>query len=129
MHPTWQRNLGRTLSAIALLFLAFDGGGKVAGLAPFVEGTTRLGFAASAVPVIGVLEVAGVLLYAIPATAPLGAVVLTGHLGGAVATHVRLGSPLFTHTLFPVYVAAFVWIGLFLRSPRVRALVSMSEVP
>jgi hypothetical protein len=65
------------------------------------------------------------VLYAIPRTAALGAILLTGWFGGAIATHVRVGNPLFSHTLFPIYVAVVVWGGLYLRSGRVRALFSM----
>jgi hypothetical protein len=71
---------------------------------------------------IGVILLSCVVAYVIPSTSVLGAVLLTGYLGGAVATHVRVGNPLFSHTLFPIYVALFVWGGLFLRDARLRAL-------
>ena len=113
---------GRIMSALAILFLLFDTVGKLLRLAPFVEGTTQLGYPASAVLGIGVLELLCLVGYLIPRTAILGAVMLTGYLGGAVATHVRVGSPLFTHILFPVYVGVLIWGGLYLRDPRLRGL-------
>lgn len=88
-----------------------------------VKGTLELGYAESAVLPIGVLLLVGVVLYAIPRTSVLGAIYLTGYLGGAVATHFRVGSPLATHVLFPAYVAAIVWGGLALRSPRLVSVL------
>ncbi len=92
-----------------------------------IEGTTRLGYPAHVVRGLGVVEVACLALYLFPRTAPLGAVLWTGYLGGAIATHVRIGSPLFSHVLFPIYVAAMLWGGLWLRDPRVRALLSRTS--
>jgi len=115
---------GRVLSAVAVAFLLFDAAGKLMKVAPVIEGTVKLGYAESAVFPIGVLLLAGVLLYVIPRTSVLGAVYLAGYLGGAVATHFRVGSPLATHVLFPVYVAAFLWGGLALRNPRLVSLLT-----
>jgi hypothetical protein len=114
---------GRALSASAILFLAFDSLGKLLEVAPVIEGSTALGYPASVVFGLGVSLLLCVVAYAIPRTSVLGAVLLTGYLGGAIATHVRVENPLFTHTLFPVYVAAFVWGGIFLRETRLRALL------
>ena len=114
---------GRLLSALAVLFLLFDSVVKVMRLAPAVEGTARLGYPESLVLGIGILELVCLVVYAIPRSAVLGAILLTGYLGGAIATHVRVGSPLFTHTVFPIYVAVLVWGGLFLREDRLRALI------
>ena len=114
---------GRILSGIAVLFLTVDGMMKVLRLAPALQGTVELGYPESAVVPIGVLVLIGVVLYAIPRTSVLGAIWLTGFLGGAVATHVRVGNPLFTHTIFPTYVAAVVWGGLALRKPRVLDVI------
>ena len=72
---------------------------------------------------IGVVLLTCVLVYLIPRTAPIGALLLTAYLGGAVATHVRVGNPLFTHVLFPTYVAALIWGGLLLRNPALRVLL------
>jgi hypothetical protein len=114
---------GRTLSVIAILFLVLDSTGKLLQVAPVVAGSTALGYPAGTVFPIGIIELLCVLAYGLPSTSVLGALLLTGYLGGAVATHVRVESPLFSHTLFPVYVAAFVWGGLLLREARVRALL------
>ena len=74
-------------------------------------------------PVLGAIELVCLTLYLIPRTAPLGAVLWTGYLGGAIATHLRIDNPLFSHILFPIYVAAFIWGGLYLRDARVRAAI------
>jgi hypothetical protein len=120
----WPRT-GWTLTGLAALFLAFDTILKLLQLAPAVEGTVALGYPASAVFVIGVIELVALALYLVPATSVLGAVVMTGYLGGAIATHVRVGSPLPSHTLFPIYVALLVWGGLYLRDARLRELMPL----
>jgi hypothetical protein len=114
----------RVITALAALFFAFDLGIKLLALQPAIQGTTELGFAASLVRPIGVIELACLVLYLVPRTAPLGAILFTGYLGGAIATHVRLGNPLFTHQLSPIYFAAMLWLPLYLRDARVRALVA-----
>ncbi|WP_245768568.1 DoxX family protein [Stigmatella aurantiaca] len=116
---------GRLMSGLAILFLAFDALGKVLRLPPFIQGTTELGYTVSAVFGLGLVQSLCVALYVVPRTSVLGAILLTGWFGGAIATHVRVGSPLFSHTLFPVYVALPVWGGLSLRNARLRALISM----
>jgi hypothetical protein len=113
---------GRILSALAVLFLAFDCTIKLLRLAPAVEGTVQLGYPASVIVPLGIVQLVCLALYLIPRTAVLGAVLWTGYLGGAIATHVRLGNPLFTHLLFPVYVALLIWGGLYLRDDRLRAV-------
>jgi hypothetical protein len=112
---------GRVLTGIALAFLTFDVTVKLVQARQAVDGTVQLGFSPSFVLPLGLIELACLVLYIIPRTAPLGAMLLTGYLGGAVATHVRLGNPMFTHILSPVYVAIFLWAGLWLRDARVRA--------
>jgi hypothetical protein len=118
-----RRWAGRILTGVAVLFLLFDTAIKLAGAKAAVDGTVQLGYAPHHLPVIGVIELACLVLYLVPRTAPLGAVLFTGYLGGAVATHLRLDNPLFSHVLFPTYVAALLWGGLYLRDARVRALL------
>ncbi|HKU40346.1 MAG TPA: DoxX family protein [Polyangiales bacterium] len=114
---------GRCLSGLGVLFMVFDGGAKVLDLIPpEVKAANSLGWSDQALPTIGAIALLCTALYAIPRTAVLGAILLTGYFGGAIATHLRVGSPLFSHTLFPIYIAAFFWLGLFLRDDRVRAL-------
>lgn len=118
---------GRLLSALPILFLLFDGVAKVMRLPPVLEGFTKLGYPPNVSVPIGVVLLCCVGLYALPGTSVLGAILLTGYLGGAVATHVRVGDPLFSHALFPVYAAVLVWGGLFLRDARLRALVPFTK--
>ena len=115
---------GRILSGIAVAFLIFDVTGKLLRVAPVVEGTVKLGYREQTVVTIGLLLLAGVVLYLIPQTSIVGAIYLAAYLGGAVATHYRAGNPLASHTLFPVYVAAFLWAGLALRNPRLLSLLT-----
>jgi hypothetical protein len=127
-HSAIPRNAlwtGRALSGVAMLFLAADATMKVLQLAPAVDGTTQLGYPASVILPLGIVQLVCLVLYAIPRTSVLGAVLWTGYLGGAIATHVRIGNPLFTHVLFPVYVAVMLWGGLWLRDRRVQALLPM----
>ena len=118
-RPVWA---SRILSGIGVLFLAFDATGKLLVLQPVVEGTTQLGYPASVILPLGLIQLACLALYLIPRTAVLGAVLWTGYLGGAIATHVRVGNPLLTHTIFPIYVALFLWGGLWLRDARLRSI-------
>jgi hypothetical protein len=115
---------GRILSGIAVLFLTFDAAIKVAASSMAVSSTAELGYPTNIVVPLGLLELALLAVYLTPRIAPLGAVLWTGYLGGAIATHVRLENPLFTHILFPIYVAALLWGGLWLRDARVRTLFS-----
>ena len=114
---------GRILSGIAVLFLLFDLGIKLSGAKAAVEGTVQLGWQPHHLPILGAIQLVCLIVYLVPRTAPLGAVLWTGYLGGAIATHLRLDNPLFTHILFPIYVAALLWGGLYLRDARVRALL------
>ena len=117
--------VGRSLSSLVVLFLAMDAALKIAALPIVAETAQTIGWTAD--PgfwrVIGLLLLAITALYAWPRTAVLGAVLLTGYLGGAVATHVRVGHPLFSHILFGVYLGIALWGGLWLRDGRVRALL------
>jgi hypothetical protein len=116
--------VGRIMSAVAVLFLLFDSVIKLLVVAPVVDSFAQLGYPVSLSRGIGLLEIVCLIAYVIPRTSIVGAILLTGYLGGAVATHVRIGSPLFTHTLFPIYVAVLIWGGLYLRDNRIRFLVA-----
>lgn len=115
---------GFALSAVVVLFLLMDAGMKLAAVQPVLEAGQQIGFpGADMARKLGAVLLICTLLYVYPRTSLLGAILLTGFLGGAVATHVRLGNPLFTHVLFGVYVGVLMWVGLALRDPRVKALV------
>ena len=116
--------VGRIISGLMIAFLLFDGGIKILKLPAAVEGTARLGYPTSVVQAIGVLALVCVLLYAIPRTSVLGAILLTGYLGGATATQVRVQDPWF---LFPVVLGMLVWAGLYFRDERLRALIPLSS--
>jgi hypothetical protein len=113
---------GRIMTGLPLLFLAWDGSMKLFPIHEIVEASAKIGFQKSTLPFLGTVELLAVALICVRRTRVLGAVLLSAYLGGAVATHVRLGDPLFSHTLFPIYFAALVWGGLYLRDDRVRAL-------
>ncbi len=114
--------IGRVLSGLAVAFLTFDALMHLVQPPFVVAANDKLGFSPSVVLTLGIIQLASLAAYLMPRTAVLGAVVWTGYLGGAVATHVRLGDPLFSHVLAPVYVAALLWGGLWLRDARLRAL-------
>src|SRR5882724_5285150 len=103
---------GRGLSGLGALFLAFDASVKVLALPLAADATAKLGWPVDVMPAIGVIQIVCLVAYLIPRTAPLGAILWTGYLGGAVATHVRVGNPAF-ETLFPIFVAAILWTGLW----------------
>lgn len=113
---------GRVLSTLAVLFLTFDLSLKLLQRPEAIEATTQLGYPASVIFPLGMLQLMLLVVYLIPRTALIGAVLWTGYLGGAIATHVRLENPLFTHILFPTYIGALLWGGLWLRDRRARAL-------
>lgn len=121
--PPALRWAGWIATIIVVPFLAFDGIIKLIAAAPAIQGTLELGFSASQVQPIGIIELVCFALYLIPRTAPIGAVLLTGYLGGAVAIHVRAANPLFTHILSPIYAAVLLWGALYARDPRVRMLI------
>ncbi|HWA77033.1 MAG TPA: DoxX family protein [Polyangiaceae bacterium] len=110
---------GRALSGLAVVFLTWDAGVKLVRHPMAVAGTAELGYRPDSLPMIGTIALVCLALYVIPPTAILGAVLWTGYLGGAIATHLRVSNPLFTHTLFPLYIALLLWGGLALRDPRV----------
>ena len=115
---------GRTLSTLAVLFLSFDATLHLLQPPMVIEGSVKLGYPPNIMFGLGLVQLCCLIAYVIPRTAVLGAVLWTGYLGGAIATHVRVGAPLFSHVLFPVYVAALLWAGLWLRKPALRALFS-----
>jgi hypothetical protein len=123
--PEKRRWAGPTISAMAVLFLLFDSVIKLVLIDPVVESFAQLGYPVSLARGIGLVELFCLACYVIPRTSVFGAILLTGYLGGAVATHVRVGSPLFTHILFPTYVGALIWGGLVLREDRVRSLIPL----
>ncbi|MEO8910139.1 MAG: DoxX family protein [Gemmatimonadaceae bacterium] len=116
---------GRVVSALPVLFLLFDGVIHILKISPVVEGFAKVGFPLGASVPLGIIEIICIILYVIPRTSGLGAVLLTGYLGGAVATNVRIEAPLFGYILFPVYVGVLVWGGRWLRDERVRALIPL----
>jgi hypothetical protein len=118
---------GRIASGLVVLFLLADSAGKLLEVGPVLEGFVELGYRTNVSQGIGIVILLCAVLYAWPRTAVLGAILTTGLLGGAIASHVRVGDPLFTHVLFGVYVGALAWGGLFLRDPRLRALMPLSK--
>lgn len=118
--------IGWAMSGLVIAFLLMDATMKLLALPVVLESSGPLGFAgADMARALGAVLLVCTLLYGAPRTAVLGAILVTGFLGGAVATHVRVGSPLFTHDLFGVYLGLLLWGGLYLRDARVRALVPL----
>ena len=113
---------GRVASGIAVLFLTFDATMKLFQVEGALKASGDLGFSPDVVFALGVIQAACLVVYLIPRTAVLGAVLWTGYLGGAIASHVRVGNPLFSHQLFPIYVALLLWGGLWLRDARLRSI-------
>ncbi|HAO40978.1 MAG TPA: DoxX family protein [Afipia sp.] len=113
---------GRVLSGLVIVFLLFDAVIKLIPLDVVVETSRQLGIPTNLAVTLGVLTLLGTLLYAYPRTSALGAILLTGYLGGAIYVHVRAGSPLFSHTLFGVYLGILLWGGLYLRDERLRLI-------
>ena len=116
---------GRTLTAVAVLFLIFDATVKLLQLTLAVDATAQLGFKASVLVPLGIIEALCLAAYLVPQTSVAGAILWTGYLGGAVAVQLRVGNPLFSNVLFPVYVAALLWGGLWLRRAQLRAVVPL----
>jgi hypothetical protein len=116
---------GRVLSGLVIVFLLFDGAIKLVPWPVVTETMDRMGYGSSETLArsLGVITLACTILYAIPPTSILGAILLTGYLGGAMASHVRIGSPLFSHTLFGLYLGLMVWGGIWLRNKSLRTLV------
>jgi hypothetical protein len=119
------RWLGRVLSGLVIVFLLFDGAIKLVPWPVVTETMDRIGYGSSETLArsLGIITIVCTVLYSIPPTSILGAILLTGYLGGAMASHMRIGSPLFTHTLFGFYLGLMVWGGLWLRDRRLQSLI------
>lgn len=117
---------GRILSWLIALFLLLDGVAKLFKPAPVIEGTVKLGYAESVIIPLGIVLLACTILYLVPRTAVLGAILLTGYLGGAVATHVRAADGA-VGVIFAVTLGVLLWLGLYLRDQRLRALLPFSN--
>jgi hypothetical protein len=115
---------GRTVSALVVLFLLFDGITKVMKVKPVLDASAQLGYPVGTIVGIGITLLVCTALYVIPRTAVLGAILLTGYLGGAVASQVRIANPMFD-TLFPIIFALLAWVGILLREERLRALIPL----
>ena len=117
--------IGRILSGLVILFLVMDGGIKLVPIKEVTETMQQLGYSGSVneARLLGIITLLCALLYALPQTSILGAILLTGLLGGAMATHLRVDSPLFTHLLFGFYIGVMAWGGLYLRDPHLRAMI------
>jgi hypothetical protein len=115
--------IGRVLSALAIVFLTFDVAIKLLQLPIVGQTMAQLGYARDVGLMIGIVELVCLVLYIVPRTAVLGAILWTAVFGGAVAAHIRIDSPLFSHVLFGLYLGLLVWGGLYLRNPRVRELL------
>ncbi len=116
---------GRIISGVIVALLAMDVTIKLMQHPAALQGTAQLGYRTSAVLGIGIVQLVCLIAYLVPATSVFGAILWTGYLGGAVATHLRVGDPLFTHVLSPVYVGVLLWLGLWLRDGRLRALTPL----
>jgi hypothetical protein len=114
---------GRVLSGLVVLFLLFDGTIKLLEMDVATQTTAQLGYPVGVVFGLGILRLVIAVLYAIPRTSVVGGILLTGLLGGAIATHLRVASPIFTHLLFPAYLGLVAWGGLFLRDARLRGFL------
>lgn len=121
---TLRLRTGQVLSWLVTAFFLLDAAGKLVGAEPAIKATVELGWPASSVFHLGLLLLVGAVLYLVPRTTVLGAIYLTGYLGGAIASQYRVGSPLFSHVLFGAYVAAIMWTAIFLRFPSALALVT-----
>ncbi len=127
MSPLALHRTGIALTVLVALFLAMDAGGKLFAPAMMIANSPPLGLPTDEGfhRMLGAILAVSLVLYLVPRTALLGAILLTGYLGGAVATHVRVGSPLFSHTVFGVYLGVLVWAALWCRSAAVRALLPL----
>ena len=115
------------MSGIAVVYMVFDGVSKLLSISRSVAGMAHLGYPERLTPLIGVLLLVCLTFYVVPPTAVFGAILLTGYLGGAVASSLRIESPLLSTTLLPVYTAGLIWGGLYLRDPHLRGLIPFRQ--
>ncbi len=118
---------GRVVSGFAVLFMLFDSITKILKVDAVMKATAQLGYPTELISVIGVILLVCVVIYVVPRTSILGAILLTGYLGGAVATNLRMGTPIFSNALFPVYFGFAVWAGLYLRDVRLRSMLASKK--
>jgi hypothetical protein len=117
--------VGRVMSGLVIAFMLLDGAMKLVPLDVVVTTSEQMGIPGSLARPLGITGLVCTLLYAFPRTSVLGAILLTGYLGGAIASHFRLNDPIFTHTLFGLYLGLLAWGGLYLRDARLRALIPL----
>ena len=117
--------IGRVMSGLVIAFMLLDGAMKLVPLDVVVTTSEQMGIPGNLARTLGILGLICTVLYAIPRTSIVGAILLTGYLGGAIASHLRLGDPLFTHTLFGLYLGLLAWGGLYLRDDGLRALIPL----
>lgn len=125
--PKWMHRIGWGMTGLMIAFLLFDSVSKLLLEHHVVEATTKLGYPLDVIRPLGLICLASTILYAIPRTSILGAILLTGYLGGAIASKVRIEDPLFSSVLFGVYFGLLVWGGLYLRDERLRALIPLTR--
>ena len=118
---------GILMSGIVIAFMLLDATFKFIQPQEVVEATTQLGWPAHHITTMGLLALIVTVLYAVPRTAIIGAILMTGYFGGAIATNLRVDHPLFSHVLFPVYLAVLAWGGLFLRNPLVKNILTLKN--
>lgn len=124
---TGQKRTGWILSGLAIAFMIFDGAIKLPPLQIVTDTMVQLGWPTSPdiSRLLGLIGLISTALYAVPRTSVLGAILLTGYLGGAIATQMRIGAPLFSHTFFGLYLGALIWAGLYLRDARIRRVLPL----
>lgn len=124
-RPRWMQWTGWGMTGLIIAFLLFDSASKLVLEHHVVEATTKIGYPLETIRPLGIICLVCTILYAIPRTSILGAILLTGYLGGAIASKVRIEDPLFSSVLFGVYFGILVWGGLYLRDERLRALIPL----
>jgi hypothetical protein len=124
-NPKWMQRIGWGISGLMIAFLIFDSGSKLVLERHVVEATTMIGYPVDVIRPLGLICLVSTILYAIPRTSIIGAILLTGYLGGAIASKVRIEDPLFSSVLFGLYFGVLIWGGLYLRDERLRSLIPL----